>query len=499
MSKSRIVVRCFAFAAFAAFTAGAEAQELLRSHTWGYGFEVVRLADVDGDAVADYAVQGADNNANGQEIVEVRSGKSGALIRSIPTGAPAGEIWSFGSALADAGDVDGDGVSDLLVGAMLAPDSTGTLVEAGAAYLYSGSDGHLIRSLYGSASHEWFGTTLSGLDDVDGDGSADYLVESRQQPGGPHSFVTAFSGATGAVLFTVTDAVVPTRLSDHDHDGIRDFATLSGSAEVWSGATGALLASIPTTLGFDGGLAEIDDLDGDGEPELVFGENGSANPTDGQVRVVSIPNQTTLRTHLAVENYEMLGQQIDSGFDADGDGVHDYLVGAPAWFDPAGSASLFSGRTGERLYRFVDRDADSFMGWSVAGLGDLDGDGRDECIVGSPYHLLPGTKKFGAALVYRGNDLWLDAYPKSVAAGATETVAMHGAPSGNPVALFVVAFGGSPAFQLAALGAASSLEAFDVSGTVPVGLSGGEWTLRAYALDANGKLMVSADEVLAFN
>jgi len=485
------------FAAFFVVPLRAEAQELLREHDDGYEFEAAALADVNGDGVPDYALQRYDPKAkvNG---VEVRGGKKGALIRAIPTPAPAGEDWSFGVALADAGDVDGDGVSDLLVGAMLAPDPARTLVECGAAYVYSGSDGHLIRSLYGSADHEWFGTTLCGLDDVDGDGSADFLVESRMRSGVTNPFVTAFSGATGAVLYTVGDAQVPTRISDHDHDGIRDFAAIWTSANVYSGATSALLSSIPTTLGFNGGVAEIDDVDGDGEPELVIGEYGSATPADGQVRVVSIPNQITLRTHLAVDFYEMFGQQIDSGFDADGDGVRDYLVGAPAWFTPPGSASLFSGRTGERLYRFVDRDADSFMGWSVAGLGDLDGDGFDECLVGSPYHIPPGTNQFGAAFVFRGNDLWCDAYPKSVAAGATETVAIHGAPSGNPVALFVVAFGGSPAFQLVALGAANSLEAFHVTGTVPVGLSGSEWSLRAFALDANGKLMVSADEGIAF-
>ena len=199
------------------------------------------------------------------------------------------------------------------------------------------------------------------------------------------------------------------------------------------------------------------------------------------MRVLSLPTQTTLRLHPAVDWLEQLGERIDS-VDADGDGVRDYLVGATGSFTTAGSASLFSGRTGERLYRFVDPFADSYMGSAVAGFGDLDGDGF------SP----------GAELIYRGNDLWLDAYPKSVAAGATETVAIHGAPNGNPVALFVVDFAGTPAFQLAGFGAANSLEAFNVTATVPAGLAGSEWTLGLTAWTRTG-LMVSADEVLAFN
>jgi len=495
MSKPKLVLSC---AAFFVVPLRAEAQELLREHVDGYGMEAVALADVNGDGIPDFALQRFDPTAKGMEIVEVRGGKKGALIRAIPTPAPAGESWSFGGSLADAGDVDGDGVSDLLVGAMLAPDPAQTLVEAGAAYVYSGSDGHLIRAAYGSSDHEWFGATVAGLDDVAGDGSADFLVESRVGSGVTNPFVTAFSGATGAVLYTVSDAKVPTRISDHDFDGVRDFVAVFTSANVYSGATGGLIATITTNVGFLGGIAELDDLDGDGEPELALGEFGAANIDDGQVRVVSIPNLVTLRTHPFVDAHEMFGERIDSGLDADGDGVRDYLVGACGFFNLPGSASLFSGRTGERLYRFVDRDADSFMGNAVAGLGDLDGDGFDDCLIGSPYHVPLGTNKLGADRVFRGNDLWLDAYPKSVAAGATGTAVIHGAPFGNPVALFVVDFAGTPAFQLAGFGVANSLEAFNVTGTVPAGLAGKEWTLRAYALDPNGKLMVSADEVLAF-
>jgi hypothetical protein len=138
------------------------------------------------------------------------------------------------------------------------------------------------------------------------------------------------------------------------------------------------------------------------------------------------------------------------------------------------------------------------MGSRVAGLGDLDGDGFGDCLVASPWHEDPVTKRYGADLLFRGNDLWLDADPKTVAAGALETVAVHGVPYGQPVALFAVAFGSSPAFQLLAVDTGDSVEAFSVSNVVPSGLSGSEWTLRAYALDANGKLIVSADEGIEF-
>jgi len=151
MSKPKLVLSC---AAFFVVPLRAEAQELLREHVDGYGMEAVALADVNGDGIPDFALQRFDPTAKGMEIVEVRGGKKGALIRAIPTPALAGESWSFGGSLADAGDVDGDGVSDFFVGAMLAPDPAQTLVEAGAAYVYSESDGHLIRAAYGSSDHE---------------------------------------------------------------------------------------------------------------------------------------------------------------------------------------------------------------------------------------------------------------------------------------------------------------------------------------------------------
>jgi hypothetical protein len=495
MSMPRFVLAC---AAFAFVPLPAEAQQLLRAHADGYGSGAASLADLDGDAVPDYAVQRFDPDAE-RDAVELRSGASGALIRSIPSGEPSKfDSWLFGWALADAGDVDGDGVHDVLIGAPQSPDPTGAIIGAGGAFVYSGRDGSLLWSAYGAKKDQRFGGAVAGLDDVDGDGHADFLVASPTNAGRMTPFITAFSGASGATLYVVQDALAPTRISDRDRDGIRDFVEVLTDVHVRSGATGALLATLSSAVGFSGGLAELDDLDGDGERELAVGEFGAVNRLDGQVRVVSIPTGATVRTHLAVEANELLGQHIDAGLDADGDGVRDYLASAASPFGPPGSASLFSGRTGERLYRFIDFDADFSMGNTVTGLGDLDGDGFDECLIGSPEDTPPGTGQLGADLLFRGGRLWFDAYPKSVAAGEVETAAIHGAPCGKPIAIFIVGVDGAPRFQLLGMAVSGCNESFFASAVVPAGLTGSRWVFRAYALDEDCKLMTSADEVIEF-
>jgi len=477
-------------------------QDLLREHLNGFGTRVAGIRDVDGDAVGDYALSLSDS---GGDHVQMRSGSSGATLFTIDGTQPL--AWEFGRALADAGDVDSDGVTDLLIGADDYADPAQTLVWPGAVYVHSGRDGSLLWATYGSADNDSLGFAVSGLDDVDVDGFADLLASAIQSPssnGG--GYVRCYSGKTGAPLYQVDGTTVGDQfcgvsvLSDHDHDGIRDFAVSANSyTRICSGASGSTLATIPcpTSRTF---LAqcEVDDLDGDGEPEIAIGEEDPVSGRDGEVRVVSIPNQTQLRLHSGAEPAGRFGSRMTSVADADGDGVRDYLIGAPGLFNGTlGSASLYSGRTDEHLYLFVDPESYYLMAESVADAGDLDGDGRSELLIGSPYHdsLAPQP---GAALVFRGNDLWLDADLKFPVAGSVDTLATHGAPPGNPVALFMVDVDGTPTFQLLALGAADAAEAFRTSGTVPSGLTGMTLTFRSYAIGGAGSVAVSADETIYF-
>jgi hypothetical protein len=148
------------------------------------GMFVSVIGDVDGDGVPD--VYGSDwgNRAKGQATgrIYIHSGKDGRRIHTM-TGEGAGD--GFGIGPADAGDVDGDGHDDIIVGAWL---HGGAAPGGGKVYLYSGKTGALLRSWTGKVQGEGFGFDATGIGDVDGDGARDFLLTSAASAvNGPRS------------------------------------------------------------------------------------------------------------------------------------------------------------------------------------------------------------------------------------------------------------------------------------------------------------------------
>ena len=265
---------------------------------------ISRIGDVDGDGKEDLIV------ANRTESNPLTSGgrvhlinpATGVLIRTLDSPNPQAD-GLFGTGAARLPDVNGDGIDDVVVGALREAS------DAGRAYIFSGANGAVLHTLVEpSPASGRFGSAVAGLADVNGDGRGDVVV--KQSSGSGNKYY-AFSGATGAFLYSLTvttphsDSTALVGLRDYDGDGFGDFAigtmegadvslTWAGRVQVRSGVNGALLATLASSRGERGGflgqrLAAMPDVDGDAHEDLVsaaVNEDPAGIPIDdGRVHI----------------------------------------------------------------------------------------------------------------------------------------------------------------------------------------------------------------------
>ncbi len=383
---------------------------------------------------------------------------------------------NFGFRVVDAGDLDSDGLSDIAVSAA---GENGFSV-----FTYSGSDGGLLWQRKGDHSDKLFGYALASTGDLSSDGIPDLLVGELGT-----SQIYLLSGKDGSDLFRIVGDSSTRSLGasldgnlNLDQDSIPDFVC---------GATAADVAGI--------------DLNGDGIPEFLAGAlqiNAQCPTAPGYARLCSGKDGTVLWSGSGEQDRDQFGREVTGTLDVSGDGVGDFLVGAPQPVcDPLpggpGYVCLYSGRTFRRLYKFVG-EADK-SGFFISGrLADLNGDGLAEVLIGSPTLRGPRGSAQGAAYVYAGNDLYLNSSPKSVAANELLTLTVGESAPGSCCATFLVEVNGNPVTSLIELGVFAGDEGFERSYLVPAGLAGLRIGVIAFALHSGGKVIDSAVETVQF-
>ena len=288
-----------------------------------------------------------------------------------------GDEWMdhLGADLSPAGDLDGDGKDDFLVGA---PDAFGSGEVPGAAYLVSGatlgesrvSDVSFV--FYGEGADDQAGLAVLGDFDLDGDGLVDMAV------GAPWLTEYPESDPRGVVYVSYGPISADMDL------GLSDVRILGEREGDWAGWD--IAAS---------------DLDGDGKDELIigaveaFGEVGEA----GVVFIMDDPaaNVLTLADATArlqgVRSEDEVGCMVAGLQDLDGDGNGDILVGALGtddFGDDSGTVYLLYGpQVGsvslDEVISFTGVAAEDNAGYSGADAGDVDGDGHSDFLVGAPY------------------------------------------------------------------------------------------------------------------
>jgi FG-GAP repeat/FG-GAP-like repeat len=336
----------------------AESNEPLAS----FGFSVDTAGDVNGDGYDDVII-GATRHDNGQE----EEGGAWVYLGSA-TGLAASAAWTaesnleysrFGGSVGTAGDVNGDGYDDVIVGARFFGEAQS---DRGKAFVYHGSSSGLSPvanwSVQGAQNNQQLAASVGTAGDVNGDGYSDVIVGS--------------SGTNSAFVF---------------HGSATGVSTVAA----WTGQIGQAGAAFGSSVGTAG------DVNGDGYSDVIVGalsfdngqmdEGGTFVYHGSPAGLASAPAWTAEGDQAGAS----FGNSVGAAGDVNGDGYTDVVVGAPLYdnFENAEGRSFVylgspSGLATAAAWTAESDQVAANLGRSVAGAGDVNDDGYADVIVGAP-------------------------------------------------------------------------------------------------------------------
>lgn len=375
-----------------------------------FGYSVA-ATDFNADGLADVVIGAPVANGDGQVTV-YPSGCGGCS--SVRDGLAAG--GQYGISVAPAGDIDGDGDSEVLVGANLAGGGRVDMLKGSPGGL--GFTNYLIANSFNPGDNLGIDTMSAG--DVNGDGYADILVGALTNGSG-NGYANLYLGGPGlttpgTTAWSHADPIVGSNFGrtvsagDTNGDGLTDlivgaYATpAGGTVEVYFGA-GDPPHYQPTWSpvgehagsSFGSRMALVGDVNGDGHDDAVVGAVGYAatsvcSPsTQGKAYLyfgqpLGLSGTSTWSVSGGIGgNGCRLASALSGAGDVDGDGYADILLGADAG---AGQALLFrgspSGPSSVPAWSFAGESPSDALGRSLAGVGDVNGDGYSDIVVAAP-------------------------------------------------------------------------------------------------------------------
>jgi hypothetical protein len=266
-----------------------------------------------------------------------------------------------------------------------------------------------VQSLFGAFPGDQFGAEAANVGDIDADGFDDFAVGAPFNDTGANNAgqVIVYSGRTQQTLYTWNASAVSASYGraiaaagDINADGFGDvwigaprfgFAgTTAGEVELRSGANGQVLLTLAGTpgAGFGFSIAGGSDIDGDLVPDVVVGAplDTTAGARAGAVYLFSGATGLPIRSHFGTAAQQGLGHAVLLWEDVDGDGRADYAIGSPTpWLSGnTSSVAAFRGIDGTPLWSPNSAAWNDMYGWSLARLGDVNGDGIAELLAGAP-------------------------------------------------------------------------------------------------------------------
>ena len=388
-----------------------------------FGTSVAGIGDVNGDGIGDLIV-----GAPGLDKVSIISGKDQSVLRTV--GDPEGLSGNqFGFSVAGVGDWDGDGIDDFAVGAPGAPGVVPLPCvlppcpanpQWGRVFVISGATGALIKKFLPPEQTLQFGYAIAPLGDINGDGKPDLAVGAPILMTKSVGSVYALSGLDGSKIWKATES-------------------------------GTGLSQTQPIASFGATLATLHDINGDGKADLVVGapfHDDGTGKMSGAAYVLSGSDGTQIRSHvpLQLSTEDRFGVSVTNIGDQNGDGKDDYMVGD----SKASKVYLFSGVDGSFLGAIASRQLNDSFGFAAATVSDYDGDGKVDFWISAPdidhVYLMnsagtqlldvpdpsPGIKSFGHSLSStrdlggdNGLDLLIGAPSEVTASGAAYLVTVR--------------------------------------------------------------------------